>query len=133
MSKPPPEPTLLSAVFKDLHVSIVQLLGGTIGAGISIPITQGFWKWFVGAQRDGGEALGLGVYTLLLSIVGTWLFLGLFGRAARRFGGRPLQFIVQVTGIAISAWMSLPTAVVVTFIAMLVVGRDDGDPPVANQ
>lgn len=114
-------------LFKNLQLSIIQLLGGTVGAGVSIPITQDYWGWFKDAGESGSDALGLGVYTVLISVVGTWLFLGLFGRAARERGGRVLQFMVQVGGIAAVAWMTLPSALFVTFIAMAVVGQDIED------
>lgn len=121
------DPSWSEVLFKNLQLSIVQLLAGTIGAGISIPITQEHWGWFRDARGNAADAVGLGVYTLLISITGTWLFLGLFGRRAREAGGRWLQFAVQVVGIAITAWMTLPSAIVVTLTAMALIGNEVED------
>lgn len=117
------EPGFFRLAFDGLHLSIAQLIGGMVGAGVAVPITQSVWGFFGNAQNDGVQALLLGLYALSLAVCGTWLFLGLLGRWARRSGGRGLQFVVQVGGIAVAAVLSLPGTVVVTLVAMDLTAR----------
>jgi hypothetical protein len=123
MAAPDEEPApdtqpLAELLFKDFHISIVQLWGGMIGAGIAILITQNMWHYWSDASQNGYSAVALGLYALLTACVGTWTALGLFGRVARRNGGRILQTAVQVVGIAVAAMITLPGAIIATILLM---------------
>lgn len=119
---PEEEPSLYDLLFKNLHFSISQLMGCVIGAAVSVPITQKVWGFFNNVDQHPLDALWLGLYTLAVSVTGTWFFLGLFGREVRRSGGDKLQFVVQVIGISLTALIGLPAALFFTFVVMVRVG-----------
>ena len=110
----------LAEFFHGLQISLLQLLGMMIGAGASFSITLDRFGYSLERLRDESLSTGIliGLYTVAIALIGTWTSLGLLGRWAGRTGGRPLRVLVQIAGIVIAAWMTLPGAFAATLVIM---------------
>jgi len=113
----------VAGFFSDLRFSIFLLFGLVFGAGAAAPIVLRHFQALFGQELSAGVMASVGVYLLLVCTVGTWASLGACGAWAGRHGGRALRFAVQVVGIALAAWMTLPLAIVVTLALMWWQGR----------
>lgn len=101
-----------------LRFSILVLLGLVFGTGLAAAIVLDHFHWLLGEELGGGAMALMGVYLLLVGILGTWTSLGAFGTWAGRCGGRKLRFVIQVAGIVLAAWMTLPLFFFLTLALM---------------
>lgn len=95
-----------------------------IGAGISLPITLNYFGYSMERLPEHIIFPGvlIGLYTAAIAMIGTWTSLGLLGRWAGRTGGRTRRLGVQILGISIAAWLTLPGAIAFTLAAMKLFG-----------
>jgi hypothetical protein len=114
---------MVADFFRDLRFSIYLLFGFVFGTALSVPFVLDYFRMLFGEELSGGAMVAVGVYLFLVGILGTWMSLGAFGVWAGRCGGRPLRLIVQVLGILLTAWMTLPIAVLATIVLMWWLGR----------
>ncbi len=128
----------LSAFFDGLQLSLLHFFGMAIGAALTLPITLKYSGQIF--DRNSGQTVFfgilLGLYTISIVIIGTWTSLGLLGRWAGRIGGRGLRLCVQIIGITMAAWLTLPLAIVVTLVLMAIVGNyveDRKSEPLQNE
>jgi len=117
----------VGSFFSDVRFSIYLLFGFVFGAGLSVPIAFGHFRMLFGRDLSGWELVCVGLYILVIGILGTWASLGAFGVWAGACGGRKLRFIVQVLGIVAATWLTLPGAIVVTLALMWWKGRKPKD------
>ena len=117
--------SVFASFFDGLQISLLQLFGMMLGAAISLSITLNYFGIFLKEQPERIVFWGvfIGLYTVGLALIGTWTSLGLLGRWAGRYGGRLGRLLIQILGITIAAWVTLPGAMAVTLIAMIVVGN----------
>ncbi|MBI3831110.1 MAG: hypothetical protein HY291_16445 [Planctomycetes bacterium] len=121
--------SLLSEIFKGLQFSTALLLGLTIGTGLAVPLVLHQAEAAFGPV-DEFTPVGfvfLGLYVLAVALLGTWTSLGLFGRWAGRAGGRPVRLAVQIAGIALAAFVTLPVALIATVLLMILKGEPGSD------
>lgn len=114
----------LNIFIEGLQISLIHLLGMTIGAGMIIPIVMYQIQFYQNEVVDLsiGNVILMGIYNICLVMVGTWTSLGAFGRWAGNRGGVLLRIVVQLLGIVIGALLTLPVAYVVTLILMWRIG-----------
>jgi len=117
--------SILASLFDGLQLSLLQLFGMMVGAAISLSISLNYFGNVLKEQPERIVFWGLfiGLYTVGLTLIGTWTSLGLLGRWAGRNGGRLGRLLIQILGITIAAWITLPGAMAVTLLAMIVVGN----------
>ena len=117
--------SVFASFFDGLQISLLQLFGMMLGAAISLSITLDRFDVFLKEQPERIVFWGvfIGLYTVGIALIGTWTSLGLLGRWAGRNGGRLGRLLIQILGITIAAWITLPGAMAATLIAMIVVGN----------